>query len=214
MIKPFKNPLSDETKIRSHKWKEIKLIAMDRDPELTNWFVSSEFQTMTITKILNAIPFDQKYLTKSERNTLDRLIAAQRTQGNMDKLQVGPKLTKQRKRSVVNQNLTQEISLPSIKHPYSITSKRQSLDMPRNKILMSANIEEVEQQQLESILLSQRKMERKRAPSSSIQTTSMFTAQLGNAMFVVKTRPRFLGGQYSSKINDRVGSKFLEDHML
>ena len=58
MIKPFKNPLSDETKIRSHKWKEIKLIAMDRDPELTNWFVSSEFQTMTITKILNAIPFD------------------------------------------------------------------------------------------------------------------------------------------------------------
>ena len=38
-----KMALSDETKIRDFKWKEIKTIAMDKNPELTNWFVSDEY---------------------------------------------------------------------------------------------------------------------------------------------------------------------------
>ena len=34
---------------------------------------------------------------------------------------------------------------------------------------------------------------------------------LGNAVMVVKTRPRFLGGQYSSRITEKAKPKFLAD---
>ena len=43
----------------------------------------------------------------------------------------------------------------------------------------------------------------------SIQSTASFTPMLGNALMVIKTRPRFLGGHYSSRITEKAKPKFL-----
>ena len=52
---------------------------------------------------------------------------------------------------------------------------------------------------------------RKSTPQLKVQTTSQYTHSFDNGLYTVKTRPRFLGGQYSSKINEKVESKFIGD---
>ena len=46
---------------------------------------------------------------------------------------------------------------------------------------------------------------------SNIQTTPVFTQTIGYDYKLTDTRPRFLGGQYTSKINDKVESKYKFD---
>ena len=86
-------------------------------------------------------------------------------------------------------------------------SKRGSLIEARNKLRFSSTNDE----DCDKMALSLRKFEKKRAPSTSIQSTATFTPMLGNALMVYKTRPRFLGGQYTSRITEKAKPKFLAD---
>ena len=88
--------------------------------------------------------------------------------------------------------------------------KRASLEpSPKYPLLFKSTDEEPEK-----MALSLRKFEKKRTLSTDIQTTATFSKGLGNAMVVVKTRPRFLGGQYSSRITEKAKAKYLADGQL
>ena len=106
------------------------------------------------------------------------------------------------------------MSLPAIKEMYSPFTKRVSLYSPKIKLEKSRdsrNAGHFDRRELD-IKLAERK--RKSTPQLALQTTSTYTHSFDNGLYAVKTRPRFLGGQYSSKINEKVESKFIADSVI
>ena len=113
-----------------------------------------------------------------------------------------------------NQPSTRDLTLPAIREMYSPFTRRASPPSPKAKVEKSPesrNARHFDRRELD-IKLAERK--RKSTPQLALQTTSTYTHSFDNGLYNVKTRPRFLGGQYSSKVNGKVESKFIADSVI